>query len=364
MQQYWHPYLFLFLAVASVPVAILLRRSPLARLSKGYLFFIAGTVSNSFAALILYLEKIPAGQQLFIFLTGQTWHANSSLPYLAYAPGLLAITCGLYFWLPAVNDITREIEQRRNVEEELVSLYRHSEQLAVKAEEANQAKSDFLATMSHELRTPLNAVIGYAEFMLLHDIPLDEARQKDYIQAIRKSGLHLLDLINDILDLAKVEAGKIELTASEFHVGCMMEECRDFIETIALKQDIGVEINAENIPFRTDVRILRQIVINLLANAIKYNLPGGRVGAEAKLVGDQLEITVKDNGIGMSPQELKKVMEPFMQVDNSYSRSAEGTGLGLTLVSQFTCLLKGNIELRSEKHIGTTAIVRIPQLQG
>ncbi|WP_417316662.1 sensor histidine kinase [Emcibacter sp.] len=362
LQQFWHPYLVLLLTVASVPVAILLRRSPLGDLSKGYLFFIAGTIMNALTALVLYLEKIPPGQQLFIFLTGTPWHADPALPYFLYAPGIIAITCGLYVWLPAVNEIALEIERRKSVEEELLNLYHHSEKLAVKAEEANQAKSEFLSTMSHELRTPLNAVIGYAEFMLLHDIPVDEGRQQNYIQAIRTSGLHLLDLINDILDLAKVEAGKIELSVGDFHVSCMMEECHDFVRSIAEKEDIELDIGSENIEFRTDMRILRQIIINLLNNAIKYNLPGGRVGARAEILDDMLEITVKDNGLGMTPDELKKVMEPFMQVDNSYSRTKEGTGLGLTLVSRFTCLLEGTIELRSEKHIGTTAIVRIPRL--
>ena len=362
LQQFWHPYLILFLTVTSVPVAILLRRSPLAKLNSGYLFFILGTILNALAAFVLYLEKIPPGQQLFTLLTGTEWHAGPLVTYTLYTPGLLLIACGLYAWLPAINQITGEIDRRKNVEQELRNLYQHSEQLAVRAEEASQAKSDFLATMSHELRTPLNAVIGYAEFMLLHDIPLEEGKQKNYIQAIRKSGLHLLDLINDILDLAKVEAGKIELSVSDFHVGCMMEECRDYIATIAKKEDIELDIVAENCEFRTDMRLLRQIVINLLSNAVKYNLSGGRVSAEARVIGDTLEISVKDNGLGMSPEELKKVMEPFVQVDNSYSRAQEGTGLGLTLVSRFTCLLEGQVELRSEKHIGTTAIVQIPRL--
>ncbi|MFC7048152.1 sensor histidine kinase [Emcibacter nanhaiensis] len=321
-----------------------------------------GSVYCALVALVLYLEKISPGQQLFIHLTGTEWHASPLVTYTLYIPGIFLIAFGLFNWLPAINEIANEIERRKNVEEELRHLHKHSEQLAIKAEEANQAKSEFLATMSHELRTPLNAVIGYAEFMLLHDIPLDEQRQRNYIQAIRKSGLHLLDLINDILDLAKVEAGKIELSVGDFHVGGMMEECRDFIATLAQKENIKLEIEITDCEFRTDMRLLRQIVINLLSNAVKYNIQGGRVQAAAKVDGDTLEIFVKDNGLGMSPEELKKVMEPFVQVDNSYSRSREGTGLGLTLVSRFACLLNGQVELRSEKHFGTTAIVRLPRL--
>ncbi len=233
-----------------------------------------------------------------------------------------------------------------------------------KEHKANVAKSEFLANMSHELRTPLNSIIGFTEIMQLGSFgPIANARYVEYLGHIHASGGLLLELINDMLDLAKVEAGKLELEEQAVDFGQLVRGCRNLLE-----QGIGsggLEFE-ERIPERlpmliADERKMRQILFNLLSNAIKYTPPGGRVSVEAWLdAPGRFNFSVTDTGAGMAPEDIPTALEPFGQVDNLMVTDREGTGLGLPLTKALVELHGGTITLASEPGKGTTVMVTMP----
>ncbi|GAB4369112.1 MAG: hypothetical protein Kow00114_28740 [Kiloniellaceae bacterium] len=236
------------------------------------------------------------------------------------------------------------------------------------AQAANRAKSEFLANMSHELRTPLNAIIGFSEIMLreLHG-SLGSDRYNDYAHDIHQSGRHLLEIINDILDIAKVEAGKLELRHLPIQVDELFTSCSRLMAERAEAAGVAlvVETPQEAQILLADDTRLRQILLNLLSNAIKFTPSGGTVVMRATQAADgSCELHVADNGIGMTEQEITLAMQPFTQIDNSLSRRFEGTGLGLPLTKALVELHSGELRLSSERGVGTTASIRLPQPAG
>jgi signal transduction histidine kinase len=271
----------------------------------------------------------------------------------------------------------REIELAREqtaLEEARAELLREQSKLAQvnrellisteRAESANLAKSRFLAQMSHELRTPLHAVIGFSELISHHVAPMPAAgRIAGYAEDIMKSGRHLLELINSILDLSKVEAGSTSVAEDDVDLS---EVVRDSVTTVREQaNDAGVAVEAvmpSDAPHvRGDTTKLRQVFINLLSNAVKFTPRGGSVTISGRAEPDGgFAVIVADSGIGMTEEEMVIALEPFGQVENSLSRSFEGTGLGLPLARQMTELHDGRLTLRSVKGVGTTVEVYLP----
>ena len=227
---------------------------------------------------------------------------------------------------------------------------------------ASRTKSEFLANMSHELRTPLNSIIGFSE--ILHDGvfgPVNE-KQAKYVNNVLVSGKHLLQLINDILDLSKVEAGKIVLDCKDFPASDAINEVRTLTASIAAKKSIVVDASVDEglTTIYADEGKFKQILYNLLSNAIKFTPEGGSVTVDARRQGDMAEISVADTGIGISKEDQKKLFHPFMQADASTSREYGGTGLGLSLVKKFTELHGGTVRIESEPGEGSTFAFTIP----
>ena len=232
------------------------------------------------------------------------------------------------------------------------------------AEAANQAKSGFLATMSHELRTPLNAIIGFSEMMLREVLgAVGNEQYRAYVGDIHASGTHLLQIINDILDLSKAEAGKIDLAEEVFDLRDIMRSVGQLtagrVHAAELTQDVDLPDDVP--PLCGDERKTKQVLLNLVTNSVKFTPSGGSITVSARWeAGLGLAITVADTGIGIAEGDLDRVLKPFEQVDSSFSRQHQGTGLGLPLVKAIMELHGGRIELHSELGVGTEVTVTFP----
>jgi signal transduction histidine kinase len=226
--------------------------------------------------------------------------------------------------------------------------------------ESNRLKSDFLATMSHELRTPLNSILGFSEVLLSGDSLSD--KQQRWVGNIQTSGDRLLNLINDILDLAKIEAGKMKLRLEEFGIQELCDGMLNMFRPLAEKKNIDLRGQVDpGIPLlKQDLAKLQQILSNLLSNAIKFTPEGGRVCVKAEADPRHLILTVSDTGVGIAPEEQDLVFEKFRQSGNPLTREHAGTGLGLSIVRELSKLLGGEVTLQSELGRGSTFQVRLP----
>jgi signal transduction histidine kinase/putative methionine-R-sulfoxide reductase with GAF domain len=245
---------------------------------------------------------------------------------------------------------------------ENVRLFREIQEKSAQLEVANKHKSEFLANMSHELRTPLNAIIGFSE--VLSDRMFGELNEKqaDYMKDIHESGKHLLSLINDILDLSKIEAGRMDLELSSFDLPSALSNAMTLVRERAQRHAIQLSLDVDPRlgSFEADERKFKQIVVNLLSNAVKFTPDGGKVEVRAKLDTDHVAIAVKDTGIGIAPEDHAAVFEEFKQVGRDYTRKAEGTGLGLALTRRFVELHGGQVRLDSALGKGSTFTVTLP----
>jgi signal transduction histidine kinase len=232
------------------------------------------------------------------------------------------------------------------------------------AEVASRTKSQFLANMSHELRTPLNAIIGFAEVIEREFFgPVGVAQYASYAADIHRSGQHLLSLINDILDLSKVEAGRFEIVEQDFTLAETIDEAKRLLEIRAHKAGLSLssEIDEDIGRVYADRKLISQALLNLLSNAVKFTPTGGHVRISARRESDgDLLLSVADSGIGMAPEEIPRALEPFGQIDGTLARRYDGTGLGLTITKAFIEMHGGMLSLDSEKGRGTTATIRLP----
>jgi cell cycle sensor histidine kinase DivJ len=252
--------------------------------------------------------------------------------------------------------VMRDVTDRK-IQEQALDLARTA------AEQADASKTRFLATMSHELRTPLNAIIGFSEMIVQEDaLMLDAVRRKEYAQLINDSGQHLLSVVNGILDMSKMESGNFEISPEPFAPGAALINCCNLL---ALKaRESGIELAtraAEDLPVMTgDPRAFKQIVLNLVSNAIKFTERGGKVTVSAGVEGSRLMLRVTDTGVGIAADDLKRVGDPFFQAGKTYQRRHEGTGLGLSIVKSLVGLHAGEITVQSKIDEGTTVTVALP----
>ncbi|HEX9462869.1 MAG TPA: ATP-binding protein [Alphaproteobacteria bacterium] len=251
----------------------------------------------------------------------------------------------------------------RDVTEQIASAERLREAKGA-AESANRSKSEFLANMSHELRTPLNAIIGFAEIIAKEMFgPLNIRQYKEYAGDITVSGGNLLEIINDILDMSKIEAGRLDLREEGVEIAGIVTACQRLIAARARDADVDVvcQIPANLPQLRADELRIKQILLNLLTNAVKFTPPSGRVTVSAFLLPEgHFELAVADTGIGMSGEQIELALQPFRQIDNSLARKSQGTGLGLPLVKAFTELHGGRLRIHSVPGEGTTVAVVLP----
>ncbi|MGB7698558.1 MAG: PAS domain-containing sensor histidine kinase, partial [Methylovirgula sp.] len=264
---------------------------------------------------------------------------------------------------PAQNDpaeqkfcaLFRDMSHWKKVEQELEDARRE-------AERASAAKSDFLAKVSHEIRTPLNAILGFAEVIMEERFgPMGNERYRDYLRDIHTSGAHVMSLVNDLLDLSKIEAGKMELEFVSVDVNRVITECVALMQPQASQERVIMRLSlAPHLPkIVADERSLRQILLNLLSNAVKFNEPGGQVIVASALTdtGNSV-IRIRDTGIGMSEHDIETALEPFRQL--ATARQSAGTGLGLPLTKALVEANRALFTIRSKKNEGTLVEVAFP----
>lgn len=262
-----------------------------------------------------------------------------------------------------VHDITREVElehERRKAEESLLNEKNRSDQLAQQALQASEAKSLFLANMSHEIRTPMNGVLGYLE-LIDQEVYEDKAELKLFVSKTRSAAESVLDIINNILDISKIEAGRMELENIDFSIREVVDEAISIVSALADEKNLMISSAIdENVPLllKGDPVRLRQVFSNLLSNAIKFTQQGTiSIRVSLKSIEDNHAVilaSVKDSGIGIPQEKMDVLFKPFSQVDNSYTRKFGGTGLGLRICKEFVNMMQGDIYVESEKGIGST----------
>jgi signal transduction histidine kinase len=247
----------------------------------------------------------------------------------------------------------------RKVEERTRELSDSRQQLEV----ANRHKSEFLASMSHELRTPLNAIIGFSEVLAEQMFGEVNEKQAEYLRDIHSSGTHLLSLINDILDLSKIEAGRMELELTRFDVGAALENALTLMRERAVRNGVALTLERQETvgAWIADERKFKQVMLNLLSNAVKFTPQGGKVTVRAKRVDSGVEIAVSDSGIGIKPEDQQVVFEAFRQASGDHLKKSEGTGLGLALTRKFVELHGGSLSLQSEVGRGSTFTFTLPE---
>lgn len=259
--------------------------------------------------------------------------------------------------IPAIVAIVRDITERRRMREELSAA-------VGAASEANKAKSEFLATMSHELRTPLNAIIGFSDLMLTSLLgPPGNPRYREYIGDIHASGLQLLALIDDLLDLSRIDAGKAQLVEKNVSLRDVITEACRMVELQASQSGLTIVTHVPpDLPFvHGDERRIMQVVLNLLSNAIKFTPANGTVSIGVESSAGALLLKVRDTGIGIAAKDLPLVLERFGQIDSNLSRKHKGTGLGLPLVKELVELHGGTVSIESEVDVGTVVTVCFPR---
>lgn len=360
MASMWHPTLLLFVAISSLPVFLFFRRRVFSTIHKGFWVILGGAMLISVATFLEYLNEIPTGRELVASVIGHE-RLEISVLYSFYLLGVFTIGAGWLFWFPAIHRTAKEIERRELLEEELHILLEESRKLTTRAEEASRYKSEFLATMGHELRTPLNAIIGFADLMQ-QQMEQSPEKREEYLAIVADSGRHLLSIINDILDMSKLESGRVVTDPEAFYMDDVVGESVSYLQQQAFEAGVSLSVTGKAGEFHSDRRIVKQILINILSNAVKFTPSGGRVEVHSFRQENTISIAVSDTGVGMSDDELVRAMKPFVQVDNGLSRNFNGTGLGLPLVDRFCNLLGGSLFLRSAKGEGTVVTITLPDL--
>ena len=264
--------------------------------------------------------------------------------------------------MTTVRDLQKERQLAEEQSQRLAELADKYASEKTRAESANRSKSEFLANMSHELRTPLNAVIGFSEIMSQEMFgPIGTPKYVEYASDIRKSGQFLLDVINDILDMSKIEAGRVELELSQVEISSMLDEVFRLIGPRAAEGGITLKANTKKSElFIADRRALKQVLINLVSNAVKFTPDGGSVTLKSSVTATEIIVQIIDTGIGIPQRDIEKLGRPFEQVENQFTKSKGGSGLGLAISKSLVNLHDGTLTIASKEGVGTTVTVSIP----
>jgi signal transduction histidine kinase len=360
--------LIIGVAATSFGLHVALRRNDLRGYATGAFFFLIGIVGMHFTAMsaVVYIPDPTVIISGAVIEPDVLAIAVAAVVALIMALGLIAALVDHHLAARASSEAERLREHINALEETKRRLEATSMDLSealVAADSANRAKLEFLAAMGHELRTPLNAVIGFSEMLTQETFgPLGDPRYHDYVRDIGNSGRHLLSLINDILDLSRLDAGQAELHEEQIAPVDLIGPVLRMLQTQAADAEVTMDRRIEaRLPMvRADRRRIQRVLINLVSNGVKFTPAGGKVRVSAFRAGEEVAISVTDTGIGIAPEDIAKAFERFRQLDSRLSRKYEGTGLGLPLARQLMELHDGRLVLESELHHGTIATIYFP----
>ncbi|HEY8699330.1 MAG TPA: MHYT domain-containing protein [Rhizomicrobium sp.] len=360
--------LLIGILLSALALHIALRRDDIRGYAIGAGLFAVAIVGMHFTAMsaVVFLPDPTVTVTGVVIDPGILAIAIAATVVLIMALGLIGALVDHHLAARASEEATRlhaHIAELEATQKQLESTSEHLSAALDAADAANRAKSQFLATMSHELRTPLNAVIGFAEIISSEIFgPLGSARYREYAGDIRASGAHLLSLINDILDLSRLDAGQAGLNEEMLDVSALVAETSRMMRRQAEEADLEIAEKVDpGLPaLRADKRRVRQVLLNLLSNAIKFTPGKGRIVVSAARRGSELAVIVTDTGIGIAKDDIATALEHFGQIDGRLSRRYEGAGLGLPLAKQLMELHGGRLELASEPSRGTTVAMVFP----
>jgi two-component system cell cycle sensor histidine kinase PleC len=267
--------------------------------------------------------------------------------------------------MATIADLRQSRQKLELQAQEMVELAEKYSEQKDRAEAANRTKSEFLANISHELRTPLNAIIGFSEIMQSGLFgPLGSPKYGEYCQDINASGNFLLNVINDVLDMARIEAGRLTLDMEPLQLDEIVDEAARVMSPEAAARKVTIEADLEDtLSLNADRRAVKQMVLNLLSNAVKFTPENGHIGIRARRIGQAVTLTIEDNGIGIPKEALKKLGQPFEQVQNQFTKSHKGSGLGLAITRSLAELHGGAMRIRSQEGRGTIVSIRLPLVQ-
>lgn len=359
---YLHAEAATFAAVSAIPIIMIIQLRTLTDQSRGLKLMILGCLIISASTFVDYIKLTPLNGLVTWIATPEKLEQIQAL--MLFAPGAFLTCIGVFLWFPKLGQLELEVRKRKQVEEELRDLTEELQRLATNEEIANQAKSEFLAGMSHELRTPLNAIIGFSDALNQGIFgKVENEKHSEYLTLIEQSGNHLLEIVNDVLDMSKIEAGEFELKETSIDLAEIIQDCMRVVSFEAENAKIGLfsKVSTNTCRLLGDQRVVKQILLNLISNALKYSQENGDIEiiVEKSETGG-ITLTVKDTGFGMTPLELSEALEPYRRIENTHTSRKQGTGLGLPLVRSFCRLHDARFDIESMEAVGTTVSIAFP----
>lgn len=358
-----HPDLVILVGNTSLLILLYLKSLRAGSMHSGTQYLLMGFGLVSIIAVVNFF--ITTGGLPVEWLGGDLERVTAVVLVFGYFPSIVLMGIGFVRWFDIANKLSAEARKRSKAEESLHDRTQQLKEALAVAEEANKTKTEFLANMSHELRTPLNAILGFSELMTRRTFgELGHDKYDEHAALIHSSGSYLLDIINDLLDMSKIEVGQMELEEEAFFLRSIIRECIPIIQSQAdhMKNKVTIVTDEDDeVVLWADRRLVKQMLLNLLSNSLKNTPSVGTITVRSYASGEGHVLEVEDTGKGMSKEEVQALLEPFNSFGNTMVRPKGTGGLGLAIVKTFMGLHEGKIDIQSKQPGGTKARLIFPE---